>query len=419
MHAGRGRVACIVLLFLFGLAFPACAKPLTFGVLAHRGENNARSRWQATAEYLTEKLHEEVSLVPLTLEGMQAALAAGRLDFLLTNPGHYVATAAEFPLSPLATLQRNRSEGDDRPNKFGSVIFTRADRDDIHALGDLKGKTFGAVAPDAFGGYQIAADTLMYNGLNPEQDFQAINFLGFPQDRIVRAVVDGDVDFGTVRTGIIEAMVAEDRLRMNQIKVLNPHIIDGFDYKLSTDLFPEWTFAATTQVSPGLKRKAAIALLSMSPADPAALAGNYGGWNTPMNDKDVRSVLDTLAGHPGPPMQQPSANLTFWLTLAALTGFIAFLLGRFRLPRQAHAPLGSALAGDDARLAALTRREHQVLDLIVRGRTNKEMARQLGISPKTVEFHRGHVMKKLKADTVADLVRIALECGQGMPHRQT
>ena len=57
---------------------------------------------------------------------------------------------------------------------------------------------------------------------------------------------------------------------------------------------------------------------------------------------------------------------------------------------------------------ALTPRETEVLQLIATGQANKEIARQLGISPRTVEVHRARIMQKLGARNTADLVRIAL-----------
>jgi FixJ family two-component response regulator len=60
-------------------------------------------------------------------------------------------------------------------------------------------------------------------------------------------------------------------------------------------------------------------------------------------------------------------------------------------------------------LAALTSRELQVLDLLTQGKQNKVMAAELGISQRTVEIHRAHVMEKLGASSVAQLVRIVLD----------
>ncbi|WP_210546164.1 response regulator transcription factor [Rhodoferax sp. PAMC 29310] len=62
----------------------------------------------------------------------------------------------------------------------------------------------------------------------------------------------------------------------------------------------------------------------------------------------------------------------------------------------------------DALIARLTLRESQVLERIVAGRLNKQIADDLGISIKTVEAHRANIMEKLNANTVADLLKIAL-----------
>jgi FixJ family two-component response regulator len=60
------------------------------------------------------------------------------------------------------------------------------------------------------------------------------------------------------------------------------------------------------------------------------------------------------------------------------------------------------------RMSLLTQREREVLDLVVGGKANKEIAASLRLSPKTVEVHRAHVMEKMQASSVAELVRLAL-----------
>lgn len=65
-------------------------------------------------------------------------------------------------------------------------------------------------------------------------------------------------------------------------------------------------------------------------------------------------------------------------------------------------------ASREALMARLTLRESQVLERIVAGRLNKQIADDLGISIKTVEAHRANIMEKLNANTVADLLKIAL-----------
>ena len=70
-------------------------------------------------------------------------------------------------------------------------------------------------------------------------------------------------------------------------------------------------------------------------------------------------------------------------------------------------------ASRDALMARLTLREAQVLERIVAGRLNKQIADDLGISIKTVEAHRANIMEKLNANTVADLLKIALGQNSG------
>jgi two-component system response regulator FixJ len=69
-------------------------------------------------------------------------------------------------------------------------------------------------------------------------------------------------------------------------------------------------------------------------------------------------------------------------------------------------------------LALLTPRERGVLDKLVMGRSNKVVAHELGISPRTVEIHRARVMDKMNASSLSDLVRIVLAT-EGVPRRHS
>ena len=65
----------------------------------------------------------------------------------------------------------------------------------------------------------------------------------------------------------------------------------------------------------------------------------------------------------------------------------------------------------EARLAALSPRERDVLGGLVAGRANKQIAFDLGISPRTVEIYRANLMNKMQAGSLSDLVRMALIVG--------
>ena len=61
-----------------------------------------------------------------------------------------------------------------------------------------------------------------------------------------------------------------------------------------------------------------------------------------------------------------------------------------------------------SRLAMLSRREREVMDRVVEGKPNKWIAKELGISVKTVEAHRARMMGKLDVSSVAELVRLSV-----------
>jgi len=93
----------------------------------------------------------------------------------------------------------------------------------------------------------------------------------------------------------------------------------------------------------------------------------------------------------------------------ALIGAIHEALARDRVLRPAQLERERTVKS----LSILTGRERQVLELIVAGRLNKQIAAELGTTEKTIKFHRGNLMCKMGVRVVADLVKLAERAGVG------
>jgi len=317
---------------LFGLpnqqALGAADGEISVGVLAFRGDVIARERWGQTTDYLTAVLPGYTfRLVPLDLHRMQEALAHDELDFILTNPGNYVELEAQYGITRIATL-KNVRQGQVY-KEFGAVIFTRADRDDIRELRDLRHASFAAVDRQAFGGFEMAWRELADAGLDPFRDLKELRFVGFPQDEVVFQVRDGKVDAGTVRTDVLERMAGQGMIELDDYRILNPQVTDGFPFRHSTRLYPEWAFAKAKQTPDEVAKAVTLALLNMPADHPAATAGRNAGWTVPLDYQRVHELFKDLRIGPYEHFGEFTLGgfvRRYWYGFAALLAVLGFSL---------------------------------------------------------------------------------------------
>lgn len=277
---------------------------IRIGVLAYRGKDQALQRWSATADYLSDNIGRRFEIVPVNLDEITGAINSGRIQFTLTNPGNYVSLEARFGASRIATMQ-TRELGQTRV-RFGAVIFTQADNPDVSSLPDLKGKSFMAVSPVAFGGFQMAWRELTEQGIDPFSDFSDLQFVGFPQDKIIHAVQNGLVDAATVRAETLMRMVEAGTVKLTDFRILNLQRGNDSSFALSTRLYPEWPFATLKNTSRELATRVAQALLSMPVEHPAARASRTAGWTVPLDYSPVHRLMKTLQIGPYEILRQTS-----------------------------------------------------------------------------------------------------------------
>ncbi len=146
------------------------------------------------------------------------------------------------------------------------------------------------------------------------------------------------------------------------------------------------------------------------PADMAGglidLFGEHGIWLPVVmvaHDPDIDRVVAAI-----------KAGALDYLKLPLEMGVLARRLSAIVGEAGAHAARRRREVEAQRRIALLSRRERQVLELLSAGCANKEIGRRLEISPRTVEIHRGNMMTKLEAGHAADAVRLWLDAEQSL-----
>lgn len=289
------RLLCggVLLLWLLGAGSAWATQEVRIGILAKRGAEQTSVRWQPTADYLSARLPEHrFRIVPLDFKRIYEVAARHEVDFVLANSVIYVDLEVRYGASSVVTLH-NRGPHGEGITEFGGVIFTRANRKDLSNLKDLTGKRFAAVEENSFGGYLMALRELKHQGIEPADDFKSLSFVG-THDAVVEAVLSGQADAGTVRTDTLERMAEEGKLDLARIKLLNPRSHEGFNFLVSTDLYPEWPLARLRGTNLALSDQVASVLLAMAEDDPAAVASHSQGWSVAGNYQPVHEMMKEL-----------------------------------------------------------------------------------------------------------------------------
>ncbi|HEY0832641.1 MAG TPA: EAL domain-containing protein [Azospirillum sp.] len=294
----RTTVRRVLLFLLVFLWLPVAAagaedpRPVRIGVLAYRGVAAAEAEWGAHAAYLDARLAPRTfQIVPLSLDAMSEAVRERTLDFIITNTGHYTTMEAAGHVTRIATRLLAGPEGP--LDRFGGAAVARAGRTDLNGYADLRGKTLLVPDRDGFGGWLMHLGEALEQGIELHRAAAAITETG-DQEAVVLGVLRGQADAGLVRSDLIESMAAQGKIRLADVKVLNPRREAGYPYALSTKLYPEWPLAQVTGTPDLLAREVLIALLNLPADSEAARAAGLHGWAVPLSYKAVDELFRTL-----------------------------------------------------------------------------------------------------------------------------
>lgn len=383
---------------LFCLSTPqAIGKTVAIGVFAYQGERASTSDWTPLINYLNQALPEHsFRLENHDAESLRRAVAEERIDLVVTNPGHYITLEAEFGLSRIVTLE---SLGVSAAEALGSVVLVRSDRTDLKELSDLAGKRVAAVAPEAFGGYLVAAREMLHSGVDPESDLKEMEFIGLPMNKVVQAVQQGQVDAGIVRSCVPEQMVHEGTLKAADFRVLSQRKVSHFPCVVSTPLYPNWPLAVTRKTDSALAKMVAHALLSMPQKTTDGMA-----WTVPADYQPVHDLYRELRVGPYAYLREITPEglvRRFWPGLiSVLLALIAWIIHTIRvehLVQRRTAELRDSLdARERAELGMRKSQEHMehLSRLSVLGELSGNLAHELNQPLTTIGTYARTVLRR-------------------------
>ena len=293
------------------------------GVLDWRDAGGAANHWQPTLTALQQRLpNQQVLLHSLNLQGIAAALQEGQLDYLITNPGHYVQLSQTYPLAPLATL--NNPFFDLPQQAIGSVVLVPAARKNIKNWQDLRHLTLGIVTLEAFGGFQLIWDELEQQGLNSQLDVGRWQQVGFPMEALFDLLAADEVDGILVRSCLPEELAAEGRINLADYRVVGEKKHLGYPCLTSSQLYPDWPFLSTGKQSAVEVSKVLQALLQpISAAQPAQ-------WLAPLSYQPVYDLFERLrlgpfAAFPRNPLLNFLYQHRYWLGVGVGLLLLSFI----------------------------------------------------------------------------------------------
>lgn len=281
---------------------------LNLAISAYMAPEKVRQQYQPLADYLSEKLPNcHVNLQVLNALEIQEALDSNQLDLLMVNPVLFQIVRSNSALNgAIATVQK--VENDQIISMQGGVVIAHAGRGDLSRFDDLEGHRVGVIKGSISSAYAFSLFEAVQAGVS--QDKLKLVELG-NNDEVLQAVLTKQVDFGFIRTGVLEQWQQQNGLPDNLIKVIQPRNLHNYPYQVSTTLYPEWPFVVLNHVDASLTKQITVALLNLEPSNPVAVSAKIAGFTAPLDYLPVENLLRDLRMPPFDAM--PAFNWqVFW-----------------------------------------------------------------------------------------------------------
>lgn len=281
-------------------SFPVYADESKFdevviGVFADRGIEEAQTRWQPMINWLNQQIPEyRFQLLALELGMLQTEVSSQRLQFMIINPSESIRLGRIFPLSWMATLISPLAGG--TTTATGSALWVR-ENSPYHTTENLAGKRIGTVDRRAFGGF-MAMENEALRPEYPGNFLSQVQELGYPHENIVRALLDNNIEAAILPVCLVESLIARQKLEAGKLRLINSKTPTGFECQVSTELYPNWSFAMLGNADRQLAKKIVQSLLNLPTDSPEAKAAQSLGWSVPESQVELDRLFENLGIHP-------------------------------------------------------------------------------------------------------------------------
>ncbi|ACJ29254.1 Sensor histidine kinase [Shewanella piezotolerans WP3] len=318
----RFCLIAIIAYFCFStFSYASDTKTLRIGVLAFAHTEAVLSRWQPTITRLETDLDTPVQLVVLTPTELDEAVEQKTVDFIITNALTAVSYKKDHGTSSLLTLVPLMSSNP--AFAVGSALVTHQELE-VNSVTDLSQLKVVSTDRKAFGGFQIFAGQMAQQGLNPFDDFKQLDFVGFPQNKLLSMIEAGDTDIAILPTCVLENAIKHREISATTLKVVLTKPSTELKCQSSSKLYPYYSFSKLGKTDHRLATKVIKSLLSIHATDDAAFYGRYDSWSATVNDSSVFKLLRQLQQWP---------FVTNWTSIFktalpwVIAGFIFLFLG--------------------------------------------------------------------------------------------
>lgn len=265
------------------------------GALAFADPDIVYQRWAPSLARVSAQTGIELVLVPLRPDELVERVSKSDLDFIIGNALITVALKKDYGVSHLLTLVPLKHANPEQA--VGTALIARNTLE-INKLEDLKRLKLISSDPNAFGGFQIFAGELINQGINPFKDLKHLEFVGFPQDKLLDHLLMGSADVAILPSCVLESAITQGKLKAGQLHVLLPQVHPGFNCQTSGSLYPGYAFSKLGNTDHQIARQIVRALLDIDELDAEAKLGHYQAWSVPVKDSLVFNLLKRLERWP-------------------------------------------------------------------------------------------------------------------------